>query len=155
MALTAVPSVAGVGMSLRLLLAGFSAGFLATLIFHQGLWCIFNHVGLIPISRPAWPTDAVPPLGVPSLLSKAFWGGMWCLVLAPILLRLSGAGYWLSWILAGAIALPLVAFFIVPLLKGLETPSLWPRYLVSVILNASWGLGTALFLRLFNTQRTS
>ncbi len=80
---------------------------------------------------------------------------MWGLVLAPILLRLSGAGYWLCWILAGAIALPLVAFFVVPPLKGLETPSLWPHYLVSVILNASWGLGTALFLRLFNAQRNS
>ena len=62
-------------MSLRLLLAGFAAGFLATLIFHQGLWYVFNNVGLIPLTRPAWPTDAVLPLGVPSLLSKAFWGG--------------------------------------------------------------------------------
>lgn len=142
-------------MSLRLLLAGFAAGFLATLIFHQGLWYVFNNVGLIPLTRPAWPTDAVPPLRVPSLLSKAFWGGLWGLVLAPILARLSGTGYWFSWILAGAIALPLVAFFVVPPLKGLETPSLWPRYLVSMLLNATWGLGTALLLRLFNLRGSS
>ncbi|MEM8644390.1 MAG: hypothetical protein AAGF09_05855 [Pseudomonadota bacterium] len=117
-------------MSVRILLLGFIAGFLATLLFHQSLWYLFNHIGLIPMSRPAWPTEAVPPIGVPSLVSKAFWGGLWGLALAPFLLRLSGLGYWLCWILAGAIALPLVAFFVVPPLKGLETPPLWPRYLV-------------------------
>ena len=140
-------------MSLRWLLLGFVAGFLATLLFHQGLWSIFNHIGLIPMSRPAWPTDPVPPLGVPSLLSKAFWGGLWGLAFSPFLARISGPAYWLSWILAGAIALPLVAFFIVPAVKGLETPALWPRYLVSMMLNATWGLGTAVLLRLLGAGR--
>lgn len=142
-------------MSLRLLLLGFVAGFLATILFHQGLWFVFNQLGLIPLSRPAWPTDAVPPLGIPALISKAFWGGLWGLVLAPFLTRFSGSGYWLSWILAGAIALPLVAFFVVPPLKGLDTPPLWPRYLVSMMLNATWGLGTALLLRLLGAARSS
>lgn len=140
-------------MSLRLLLLGFVAGFLATLLFHQSLWYVFNQIGLIPMSRPAWPTDPVPPLGVPSLLSKAFWGGLWGLVFSPFLARLSGQAYWLSWILAGAIALPLVAFFVVPAVKGLDTPPLWPRYLVSMMLNATWGLGTAVFLRLLGAGR--
>lgn len=142
-------------MPLRLMLLGFVAGFLATLLFHQGLWYVFNQIGLIPLSRPAWPTDGVPPLGVPSLLSKAFWGGLWGLVLAPLLARLAGPGYWVSWVLAGAIALPLVAFFVVPPLKGLETPVLWPRYGVSMMLNATWGLGTAVFLRLFGASRST
>jgi len=144
----------GADMSLRLLLLGFVAGFVATLIFHQGLWFVFNQIGLIPESRPAWPTGAIPPLEVPALLSKAFWGGLWGLVLAPFLVRFSGPSYWLHWILAGAIALPLVAFFVVPPLKGLETPPLWPRYLVSMMLNASWGLGTAAVLRLLGAGRS-
>ena len=143
----------GADMPLRLLLLGFVAGFIATLVFHQGLWFVFNQIGLIPESRPAWPTGAIPPLEVPALLSKAFWGGVWGLALAPFLVRFSGPGYWLSWILAGAIALPLVAFFVVPALKGLETPPLWPRYLVSMMLNASWGLGTAAVLRLLGAGR--
>ena len=143
----------GAAMQLRLLLLGFVAGFIATLVFHQGLWFVFNQIGLIPESRPAWPTGAIPPLEVPALLSKAFWGGLWGLVLAPFLARFSGPGYWLSWILAGAIVLPLVAFFVVPPLKGLETPPLWPRYLVSMMLNASWGLGTAAVLRLLSAGR--
>lgn len=142
-------------MSLRLLLLGFVAGFLATLLFHQSIWYIFNHIGLIPMSRPAWPTDPVPPLGVPSLLSKAFWGGLWGLVFVPFLARLGGSAYWLSWVLAGAIALPLVAFFVVPPLKGLEIPAFWPRYLVSTMLNATWGLGTAVILRLLGAGRAT
>ncbi|ODR98948.1 hypothetical protein AUC68_07250 [Methyloceanibacter methanicus] len=72
-----------------------------------------------------------------------------------MLTRFSGSAYWLSWILAGAIALPLVAFFVVPPLKGLETPPLWPRYLVSMMLNATWGLGTALILRGLGGARSS
>ncbi len=43
----------GADMSFRLLLLGFVAGFVATLIFHQGLWFVFNQIGLIPESRPA------------------------------------------------------------------------------------------------------
>ena len=48
---------------LKLLLLGFVAGFVATLLFHQSLWYLFNQLGVIPPDRPAWPLDAVPPLG--------------------------------------------------------------------------------------------
>src|SRR5665648_988018 len=60
---------------LKMLILGFAAGFIATLIFHQGLWSVFNHTGVIPPDRPAWPVDPIPPFGIPSVLSKAFWGG--------------------------------------------------------------------------------
>lgn len=81
-------------MSLKLLLLGFVAGFLATLIFHQGLWYLFNQAGIIPLDRPAWATDPIPPFGVPAVLSKAFWGGLWGLALTPVLVHLSGPSYW-------------------------------------------------------------
>ena len=64
-------------MPVRLALFGFAGGFLAVLIFHQSLWYLFNQIGLIPPERPAWPFDHIPPFGVPSVLSKAFWGGVW------------------------------------------------------------------------------
>ena len=64
-------------MPVRLALLGFAGGFLAVLIFHQSLWFLFNQIGLIPPERPAWPFDSIPPFGVPSVLSKAFWGGVW------------------------------------------------------------------------------
>jgi hypothetical protein len=41
---------------------------------------------------------------------------VWGAVLAPILSSLRGARYWTSWIVVGAVALSLVAFFAVPAL---------------------------------------
>jgi len=139
--------------SIKLLLLGFTAGFLATLIFHQGLWFIFNQTGVIPPSRPAWPMDPIPPFDVPSVLSKAFWGGLWGLVLVLILGHLEGASYWIAWILVGAVALTAVAFFIVPLLKGQPMQAMGPRFLIGLSVNGAWGFGTALLLRLFSAFR--
>jgi hypothetical protein len=133
---------------LKTLLLGFVAGFLATLIFHQSLWYVFNLVGLIPPGRPAWPLDPIPPFGVPSVVSKAFWGGVWGALLAPILQNLREEAYWIGWIVIGSIALTLVAFFVVPPIKGEPIPELWPRFLAALLLNATWGFGTALFLKL-------
>ena len=132
----------------RLLILGFVAGFVAVLIFHQGLWYLFNLIGLIPPERPAWPLDPIPPFSVPSVISKASWGGVWGAVLVLLLGRFGGASYWANWILVGAIALPLVGFFVVPPLKGEPIPELWPRFLVAMLLNGTWGFGTALLWRL-------
>ena len=74
----------------RLSILGFAGGFLAVLIFHQSLWFLFNQIGLIPWERPAWPFDPIPPFGVPSVISKAFWGRVWGAVLAPLLSTLRG-----------------------------------------------------------------
>lgn len=141
-------------MSLKLLLLGFVAGFLATLIFHQGLWYLFNQAGIIPLSRPAWPIDAIPPFNVPSVLSKAFWGGLWGLVLAPVLAQLSGPSYWGAWIFVGAFVLTAVAFFIVPPLKGEPMQAMTPRFLVGLAVNGTWGFGTALILQLLGAFRS-
>jgi hypothetical protein len=138
----------------RLSILGFAGGFLAVLIFHQSLWYLFNHIGLIPWERPAWPFDPIPPFGVPSVISKAFWGGVWGAALAPLLSHLRGGAYWASWIVVGAIALPLVAFFVVPPIKGEPIPELWPRFLVSMMVNGTWGFGTALFMRLVGAARS-
>jgi hypothetical protein len=134
-------------LTLKLLALGFVAGFLATLLFHQGVWFLLNQAGIIPADRPAWPTDPIPPFGVQSVNSKAFWGGLWGMALAPLLAHLSGASYWASWILVGAVALTLVAFLVVPALKGEAMPApLWPRFGVGLLVNGAWGLGTGLFL---------
>ena len=139
--------------SLKLLMLGFAAGFIATLIFHQGLWYIFNQVGVIPLDRPAWAMDSTPPFEIPAVLSKAFWGGLWGLVLTSILMHLDGMSYWAAWIVLGAVALTAVAFFVVPPLKGQPIPALWPRFFVGLALNGAWGFGTALLLRLVGAIR--
>jgi len=137
----------------KLLAFGFAAGVLATLIFHQSFWYVLNVVGVIPWERPAWPLGPIPPFGVPFVISKAFWGGLWGAILAPLLVRLRGGGYWTGWILVGAVALPLVAFLVVPPLKGQPIPALWPRMLVSILVNAVWGFGIGLFLKWFGVTR--
>lgn len=134
---------------IKSLVLGFVAGFLATLIFHQTLWFVFNQIGLIPPEHSAWPLDAVPPFGAPSVMSKAFWGGLWGLVLTFIFLRSQGPAYWIAWILVGAVGLTAVAVFVVAPLKAQPIPPLWPRFAIGMMLNGAWGFGTAWLLRIF------
>jgi hypothetical protein len=138
---------------LKTLALGFIAGFLATLIFHQGVWYVLYQIHFIPPDRPPWPFDPVPPFGVPSVISKAFWGGLWGAALAPFLDRYRGPAYWLSWVLIGAVLLSLTGIYLVTSIKGQPIPPLWPRFLYALLANGAWGLGTALFLRLFGEAR--
>jgi hypothetical protein len=137
----------------KLAIFGFVAGSIAVAVFHQSLWAVFNLIGLIPPDRPAWPMDPVPPFGVPDVISKAFWGGVWGAALALLIGRLQGGAYWASWILIGAVALSLVAFYVVPPIKGQPIPALWPRFAAALALNGVWGFGTALLLKLFGAAR--
>ncbi len=132
----------------RLVALGFVAGFAATLIFHQGVWYLLNQADIIPAGRSAWPLDPIPPFSIPKVISLAFWGGLWGAALHLALGHLRGVAYWLAWIVVGALALTLVAFFVVPHLKMQPIPALWPAFAIGCLLNGAWGLGTALLLRL-------
>ena len=136
--------------TLRMAGLGFIAGFIAVLIFHQGLWYLFELAGFAPFTRPAWALDPIPPFGVPSVISKAFWGGVWAAALAQLFRNLRGSAYWASWIVVGSIAPTLVAFFVVPPLRGAALPLLWPGLPAGFAINAFWGFGTALLLRLMS-----
>lgn len=133
----------------KVLILGFIAGALAVLVFHQSAWFLLDHAGLIPPGNPAWPMNPLPPLDIPSTVSKMFWGGLWGAVLALLFARLEGGAYWLTWIIVGAIAPSLVAIYVVPLAKGMAIGALWPRIAIAATVNGAWGLGTAVFLRLF------
>jgi hypothetical protein len=127
----------------------FGAGFLSTLIFHQGVILVFHLLGVF--ARAPWDFTGVPPLGVPAVLSLAFWGGVWGVVLWPALKGATGSAYWLRAIVLGAIAPTVVAFLIVAPLKGRPIgmgwdPKLW---IGGFIVNGAWGYGLALLLRLF------
>ena len=135
------------------LIFGFIAGFLGVLIFHQAMWLVLYQVGMIPADLPAWPMDPVPPFGVPSVISKSFWGGLWGAALAPWLVRYSGGRYWTAWILIGAVALTLTALYVVSPLKGQPMPALWPRFYYALLVNGAWGFGTALLLRVLGAAR--
>lgn len=120
----------------------FVSGFVSTLIFHQGLIGILYWAGLAP-SAP-FAMDPVPPLGVPAVLSLAFWGGVWGWPVWWIVRRFHGVGYWLGGIGAGAVGPTAVALLVVFPLKGREVGlEMVPA---GLMVNAAWGLGLVLMM---------
>lgn len=132
---------------------GFLAGFIATLIFHQGMLGTLHALNIAPIAP--FSLRPTSPLGVPQVWSLAFWGGVWGIVYGfgeGLLTR--WLGYWLGATLFGAI-LPTLAYrFIVMPLKGLPTGKLSAGLLITgLLVNAAWGLGTAFFFMLGMRRR--
>ncbi len=127
----------------------FLAGFLGTIAFHQIALELLHLGHLAPFGAGA--TKPVPPFGVPAVISLAFWGGGWGVVMMPVIDRRRGAAYWLIAIIFGAIAPTLVAWFVVaPLKHQPMAGGFKPRMLMlGPIVNGAWGLGTAAFYRLF------
>jgi hypothetical protein len=131
---------------LRPALVGFAAGVLSVLVFHQGTVALLHAAGLVP--NAPFRLHPVPPLGVPQLVSIAFWGGVWG----------SGLGLFLAssrrrWppLLAGlvmGVCCSLVGFTVVaalrgqPLLGGLD-PARWWR---SLLINGAFGWGVGVLL---------
>jgi hypothetical protein len=126
---------------------GFIAGFLAVLIFHQAAVLVLHLASLTPAAP--WRLTPTWPLGVPAVLSAAFWGGLWGILLALLVPRFGrGGSHWLAGALFGAIAPTLVAWFVVLPLKGLPAGGgfAWPGVIVGPLVNGAWGLGAALLL---------
>ena len=130
-----------------LALRAFIAGFVSTLVFHQGVLALLHAAGISP--KAAFNMEAVPPLGVPQVISLAFWGGLWAIALAYALRSQAGSGYWLWWTILGALLPSIVALFVVFPLKGMPMAGGWdPKVIVgALILNGAWGFGCALILR--------
>src|SRR5438309_2177849 len=92
-------------------LKAFVAGFLATLIFHQGLLALLHTVDA---AAPApFNMAATAPLGVPAVFSLAFWGGVWAIALWPLISPNGSWRYWIVALVLGAIGPTLVAFLVV------------------------------------------
>lgn len=126
----------------------FLAGFISTLLFHQGLLAALHSADS---SVPA-PFDltATAPLQAPAVISLAFWGGIWGIALWQLLKNHSGGRYWITTIVAGAIGPSAVALFIVMPLKGLGVAMGWNPQIImgALLLNAAWGLGVGLLMRI-------
>lgn len=137
---------------MRRVALAFLAGFLGTILFHQ-IALELLHLGHI-VPAAAWAMKPVPPLGVPSVISLSFWGGIWGMVMMPVIDRRHGAAYWLIAIAFGAIVPTLVAWFIVAPLKHQPMASGFKpgRMMIGPIVNGAWGFGTALFYRLFSRK---
>ena len=121
----------------------FFAGFLATLLFHQGLVALFWLAGAIP--APPWSMSPVAPLGVPKVISLAFWGGVWGLPVWWLIRRWRGVRQWLAALVVGAIGPTAVALLVVFPLKGLDVSS--TTVIGGLLVNGAWGTGVACFMR--------
>ena len=135
---------------LSAILVPFVAGFLAVLVFHQGVWAMFAAAGKTP--APAWAMTRQGPLHVPAVINAAFWGGLWGIVMAWVVLPAlqPSLGYWVTNIAIGGLLTSLVALLVVFPLKGRPfaagwNPAIW---IFALLVNAAWGFGLGLLLPL-------
>jgi hypothetical protein len=137
----------------RWIVVGFIAGALAVVLFHQGAAALLHALELTP--RAPYSMQATQPLGVPQLVSIAFWGGVWGALLAATLARLDGASLVVAATIFGAIFPTLVAWFVVAPLKG-QPPAAGfvpAAMMIGPIVNGAWGLGTGIGLAAFGRSR--
>ena len=135
-------------------LKAFLAGFLSTLVFHQGVLAILHAAGATP--RKPYSMDPTAPLRVPAVISLAFWGGVWGILLWLVLARHQGtSSYWLLAGVIGAIAPSIVALFVVAPLKGQPVAGGGkPAILIgALLLNGAWGIGVALLMAVLHPGR--
>jgi hypothetical protein len=136
----------------RTFVFGFLAGALAVPLFHQVMLAILHASHFV--ARAPFALQPTKPFGLPAVVSLTFWGGLWGIILAIVSRNRSRPG-WTFAVLFGAILPTLVAWFVVLPLKGLPAGGGWaPRAIATALLiNGAWGLGTALFLRIFSRGR--
>jgi hypothetical protein len=135
---------------MRKWLLAFLAGFVATLVFHQGMLWLLHQAGMTP--RTPFAMRPVPPFGVPAVLSLAFWGGVWGIVMIALIGK-ARAFYFVATIFGAVLPTLVAAFVIAPLRHMPVTGSPSKTLMMGFIVNAAWGLGTALLYRMFTGGR--
>ncbi len=98
------------------------------------------------IGASAYNLSPTEPLGVPTVISLAFWGGVWGIVLWLLVRANHGLKRWIWAAAVGAIGPTAVALLVVLPLKGIDVGL--GRVPVGLLLNGVWGLGTLWLLNL-------
>jgi hypothetical protein len=134
-------------------LKAFVLGYTSTLIFHQGLIAILHAIGFIP--RLPYSLAPTIPFQIPQVISLAFWGGVWGIILWLVIRRIKHLKYWLTALAFGAFLPSIVAWFVVSPLKGQPIAGGWkPANLITaILLNGAWGIGVALLMKIFGVKR--
>jgi uncharacterized membrane protein len=127
-------------------LLAFLAGFVATLVFHQGALWLLHQAGMTP--RTPFAMRPVPPFNVPSVISLAFWGGVWGIIMIALIGK-TRAFYFVATVFGAVLPTLVAAFVIAPLRHMPLTGSPGKLLAVGLIVNGAWGLGTAVLYRLF------
>ena len=126
---------------------GFIVAVISVLTFHQGMWTLLHYLNLPGLGMPLpFPTDPIPPLGVPRIVSLCFWGGVWGAVFGAVY-RGPRSSYWWAGLILG-VAAALTGLFIVAAIKGLPIAGGWAlnSWIRSLLINGFWGLGVGLML---------
>ncbi|MET4693655.1 hypothetical protein [Endozoicomonas lisbonensis] len=121
----------------------FISGFISTLVFHQGI------IGLLFLAKviPFAPYDMTPnSFGVPGIISLAFFGGLWGMLIWHLVKKDQGAKHWAKATIFGAIGPTVVAFLVVFPLKGITVKA--AMIPIGLILNGAWGFGNSFFMKL-------
>ncbi|MFL6246532.1 MAG: hypothetical protein ACJ74H_10945, partial [Thermoanaerobaculia bacterium] len=125
----------------------FVAGALAVPLFHQVMLAILNAIGWV--ARQPFAMTPTKPFGVPQVVSLSFWGGVWGVILGLVLLRThTRTAFWLTALIFGAIAPTLVAVAVVAPLKGQPLKFDSKLLAIGLLVNAAWGVGTAVIAQL-------
>lgn len=138
-------------VSVRLLCIAFVAGFVSVVLFHQPMLSLLHALGIT--AARAYATRATGPLGVPQVISSAFWGGIWGSIFVLLSARAQRRPrYYIASVLFGAAVLTLVAWIIVAPLKGQPIAAGGnPAHMaVGPLVNGAWGLGLACLLDLLD-----
>jgi hypothetical protein len=132
----------------RVLIAGFVAGALSVLIFHQATIAVLSSMEVIR-STP-YSSAPTSPWGVPQIWSTVFWGGVWGVLLAAALGRMVGGKLLVAALIFGAVLPTLVGWFVVAPLRGqpMAAGFVPSRMWLGPLINGVWGLGTGIGLAL-------
>ena len=129
------------GLSIKVLIFGFIAGFLAVPLGHQVMSLAIYLI--YPGRAFPWDMTANPgAFGLPRVVNLSFWGGVWGVLWAlvsPLVPR--GILYYVIATIFGAVAATAVGAYVVTAIKH-QPPGSFSGF--GLYLNGAWGLVTAI-----------
>jgi hypothetical protein len=128
------------------ILLGFFAGLIVAFVVQQPLVWLLHHAGLT--ARHAFSTQPTSPMSVQVMWSRAFWGGVFGIVLAWFGLQFELNARWIVATIAFTAGLrTLVDWFVVPMVwRHVWTVMTADALLTPLILNVAWAAATAVVL---------
>lgn len=131
----------------------FIAGALAVPLAHQPVMAILRQLDMI--QRAPYSMEPTQPFGIPAVISLAFWGGVWGVILLLVVGRLKQPWFSIVVLLVGSIAPTLVAGFVVAPLKGQAAGGNARLAMAGLLVNAAWAIGTAVLARRLEAWRAT
>jgi hypothetical protein len=132
---------------------GWIAGAVSALTFHAFAWWVFYLIGMQAI--PPYPM-AGNMIGVPIVISLAFWAGVWGIVMVLVAPRIAQP-FWMVCLIV-SVAASLVQIFVVPTLRGGTINWSVIAWLRAIVINGVWGIGVAIlapYVSSFMGQRST